>query len=372
LNSTERKKIRFADFHPMHSEIRREIESAIGSVLDSEHYICGPQLLAFEREFADYCGTRHAVGVSNGLDALTLILRALEIGTGDEVILPANTFIATALAVTAVGARPVLVDVDPETFNIDPNQIEKRITRNTRAVIGVHLYGQLCDVKRISEICRSAKIHFIEDAAQAHGAELENKRAGQFGVAAAFSFYPGKNLGAMGDAGAVVTNDPSLADKILLLRGYGSRKKYYHLVKGVNNRLDEMQAAILRVKLKRLDQWNEDRREIARIYSQSFSQATRILIPKNVWEENAHVWHLYVVRCKERDSIQKNLANAGVETLVHYPIPIHLQEAYSDLGYGRGSFEITETLADEILSLPLWVGLDAKESAKAIQNCLGR
>lgn len=367
---TPDKPIPFVDFHPMHREVRRDIEHAIREVLDSEHYICGPQLSAFEREFADYCGVSHCIGVSNGLDALILILKALEIGKGDEVILPANTFIATALAVTAVGATPVLVDVEPQSFNIDSSQVERRINSHTKAVIGVHLYGQLCDVQTLAELCKSAGLYFIEDAAQAHGAEWNGRRAGQFGTAAAFSFYPGKNLGAMGDGGAVVSNNAQLAERVRLIRGYGSKQKYYHSVKGVNNRLDEIQAAILRVKLRRLENWNENRREIARIYQNQLKGLSSVENPCIMGSELSHVWHLYVVRCRERADVQARLQEAGVDTLIHYPIPIHLQEAYADLGYKRGSFEVTEALAEEILSLPMWIGLDANACADRMIGCL--
>jgi dTDP-4-amino-4,6-dideoxygalactose transaminase len=359
----------FVDFHPMHQAIRPEIDEAIQKVLDSEHYICGPEVAAFESEFAQYCGTKYCIGVSNGLDALILILRGLGISKGDEVILPANTFIATALAVTAVGAKPVLVDIDAETFNLDPKLVVDRINSRTKALIAVHLYGQLADMDALGAICKSAKIFLIEDAAQAHGATNGAKVAGAFGVAAGFSFYPGKNLGAFGDGGAVTTDDEHLAQRVRLLRGYGSIQKYVHKEKGVNARLDELQAAILRVKLKFLKSWTDERRKIASVYDHALRE-TGLVLPMLPLVPQSHVWHLYVARTKNRSLIQSNLREAGVETLIHYPIPIHLQEAYSDLGYNKGDFPITEQLAEEIISLPLWIGLSRTECAKTIVMAL--
>lgn len=361
----------FSDFRKMHGDISEEVNLAISAVLEREHYICGPDLENFEQEFAKYCQSNFCVGVSNGLDALVLALRALDIGYGDEVIVPANSFIASALAISAVGAKPVLVDMDPRTFNMDISKISNALSLKTKAIMPVHLYGRSVEMGRVLEICRSEKLHLIEDAAQAHGAESEGRRVGSFGVAAGFSFYPGKNLGAFGDGGAVTTSDQRMAERIRLQRSYGSTKKYVHQIKGVNARLDEIQAAVLRVKLKKLDQWNLERRAIARVYAEELA-GTSLTLPEIPRDEKSHVWHLYVVRSAKREEVQAELASVGVQTLIHYPIPIHLQEAYSELGYRTGSFPETELAAKEIISLPVWIGLNAKDCAQKIRRVLGQ
>lgn len=338
--------------------IEKEIKEAINNVVDSGWYILGKEVEKFEKEFADYCNTDYCVGVGNGLEALHLILRAYDIGEGDEVIVPANTYIATALAVSYAGAKPVLVEPDERTYNINPDLIEEKINSNTKAILPVHLYGQPADMDLINEIAKKHDLKVIEDAAQAHGALYKNKKAGSLGDAAGFSFYPTKNLGALGDAGAVTTNDKKLADKIRTLRNYGSKKKYYNKYKGFNSRLDEMQAAVLRVKLKYLDSWNEERKENAEIYLKNVSNNDLILPYVPDWADS--VWHLFVLRNKNRDDLQDYLLENEIKTQIHYPVPLHLQEAYNNLGYSKGDFSISEQLASEVLSLPFWVGIDKK------------
>ncbi len=360
--------IAFLDLKPLHAEMRKEIDQAIANVIDRSNFICGDEVKAFEKEFAEYCDAKHCVGISNGLDALVLILRAMNIGPGDEVILPANSFIATALAVTAVNAKPILVDADPLTFNIDVKQAERAITSKTKAIMPVHLYGQMADMGPIMELARAHKLYVVEDAAQAHGATYKGKKAGGVGHAAGFSFYPGKNLGAMGDGGAVVTNDDKLAARILALRSYGSTVKYVHTEKGVNARLDELQAAILRVKLRGLHAYTTDRQNQANQYLKILSE-TSLELP-HTSPDFGHVWHLFVVRSKKRAEVLQKLTAEGVQTQIHYPIPIHLQEAYADLGYRKGSFPVSEAMAEEIFSLPVWKGLDVVECAKRIVKCL--
>ena len=322
----------------------------------------GSELLeAFENEFATYCDSRFCIGVANGLDALHLILRAMDIGPGDEVIVPANTYIATWLAVSYTGARPVPVEPDERTYNLDPSGLEAAITSRTKAVIAVHLYGQPADMDAINEVAAPYGIKVIEDAAQAHGARYKGRRAGSMGDAAGFSFYPGKNLGAPGDGGAVVTNDAALADKIAVLRNYGSRAKYYNEVKGFNSRLDEMHAALLRVKLKKLDEWNERRRKLATHYLQTLEGVPDLTLPF-VAKYADPVWHLFVVRHPDRDSLQKGLDDADVGTLIHYPLPPHLQHAYADLGFSTGSFPRSELMANEVLSLPMGPHVSAEDA----------
>lgn len=355
----------FVDLTPSHQEVHAEMLEAYNRVLASGWFICGPEVEAFESEFATYCGSKHCVGVSNGLDALVMILRSLEIGPGDEVIVPANSFIATALAVSEVGAKPIFADVVPSTFNIDPLECQRLLSRRTRAVIAVHLYGQLAEMAQLTRFCASNGLLLIEDAAQAHGASSGGRRAGNFGVAAAFSFYPGKNLGALGDGGAVTTNDSELAEKIRLQRGYGSIKKYVHEIKGRNARLDELQAAFLRCKLRHLPEWTEQRRQIASLYDRVLGDSD-IKLPPHPAERSAHVWHLYVIRHSLRDAIQEALLKAGVQTLIHYPIPIHKQRAYADDDQSKVTVPVTESMAKELLSLPLWAGLDADRCAARI------
>jgi dTDP-4-amino-4,6-dideoxygalactose transaminase len=314
--------------------------------------VLGQDVKAFEEEFAAFCQADYAVGVDSGYSALELILRAYGIGPGDEVITAANTFIATALAITNTGARPVLVDVDPATFNLDPARLEDAITPATRAIMPVHLYGQTADMDPILSIASQHGLRVIEDAAQAHGARYKGKRAGSLGDAAGFSFYPGKNLGAYGDGGAVVTNDAQLAKRIRMLRDLGMRVKYHHEIKGFNHRLDTMQAAVLRVKLRHLDDWNSARQQVARQYGDRLAHLPIVTPYSPDWAE--HIYHLYVIRTKDRDALQNYLNQAGIATGLHYPIPIHLQPAYPELGYQEGDFPITERYAKEILSLPMY------------------
>lgn len=320
-------KVPFLNLKAPYLELQQDLDAAYGRVMESGWYILGQEVEAFEAEFAAYCGTQYCIGVGNGLEALHLILRAMEIGPGDEVIVPANTYIATWLAVSYAGAIPVPVEPDEKTYNINPKQIEAAITPNTKAILAVHLYGQPANMDLINEIARHYKLKVIEDAAQAHGSRYKGQRVGGLGDAAGFSFYPGKNLGALGDGGAVTTNDYELANKIRLLRNYGSRVKYLNEVKGFNSRLDELQAAFLRVKLTKLDEWNTRRAKVANQYLEKLSCLTDLILPSvPAWAEP--VWHLFVVRHPKRFDLEKHLKNSGIGTLVHYPIPPHLSGAY--------------------------------------------
>jgi dTDP-4-amino-4,6-dideoxygalactose transaminase len=358
-------RVPFLDLKAPYAELREGLDAASRRVMESGWFITGGELKAFEEEFAAYCGARHCVGVGNGLDALHLILRALKIGEGDEVIVPSNTFIATWLAVTQAGATPVPVEPDPRTYNLDPSAIEAAITPRTRALLPVHLYGQCADMDAIREVAAPYGLKVIEDAAQAQGATYRGRRAGSLADAAGFSFYPGKNLGALGDAGAVVTDDDALAEEIRRLRNYGSRRKYVHEAKGFNSRLDEMQAALLRVKLAKLDEWNARRRRAAERYVQELEGAPDLTLPSAPeWAEP--VWHLFVVRHPRRDALREHLEASGVGTLVHYPIPPHMQEAYSELGIERGSLPVSEAMAEEVLSLPIGPHLSDEEQAYVI------
>ena len=357
--------IPFLDLQAAYLELKEEIDSAVARVLNSGWYILGPEVEAFETEFADYCGVSHCVGVANGLDALTLALRALDIGPGDEVIVPSNTYIATWLAVSAVGATPVPVEPDPATYNIDPRRIEAAITPRTKALLPVHLYGQPADLDPILAIARQHKLKVVEDAAQAHGARYKNKRIGGHGDIVCWSFYPGKNLGALGDAGAITTNDVYLADKIQVLRNYGSRVKYVNEVPGVNSRLDPLQAAVLRVKLKVLDKWAERRQAIAALYSKQLIETGLVLPVVPEWADPA--WHLYVVRSTERDALQSRLQDAGIGTLIHYPIPPHRQQAYAHLDMAPKSLPVAEKLAAEVLSLPMGPHLSSKQAQQVVE-----
>lgn len=331
------------------------LDEAVRRALRRGDYILGEELGRFEAEFAAYCEAPHAVGVSSGLSALELILQGYRIGPGDEVILPANTFIATALAVTRVGATPVLVDVEEQSHLIDVAALRSAITPRTRAVIPVHLFGQVADMDAITGLARERGLVVIEDACQAHGARYKGRRAGSLGDAAAFSFYPAKNLGCYGDGGMVVTSDARLAEMIHMLRNYGQREKYHHVLLGGNQRLDTLQAALLRVKLPYLDGWNAARRAAAARYTVLLAGGD--VTPPAVARDVEPVWHLYVVRSRRRDDLRAHLARHGIATGIHYPIPIHLQEAYSQLGYARGAFPVTERLSAEILSLPMYAEL---------------
>ncbi|HVF45546.1 MAG TPA: DegT/DnrJ/EryC1/StrS family aminotransferase [Pyrinomonadaceae bacterium] len=353
-------KVPFLDLKAPYAELRDETDAAYRRVMESGWFVMGEELAAFESEFAAYCGARHCVGVGNGLDALHLILRAMDVGAGDEVIVPANTYIATWLAVTYAGAVPVPVEPDARTCNLDPERLEEAITPRTKAVMPVHLYGQCADMGAINEVARARGLRVIEDAAQAQGALCGGRRAGALGDAAGFSFYPGKNLGALGDAGAVVTDDAALADRVRVLRNYGSRVKYYNEEKGFNSRLDELQAALLRVRLAKLDEWNGRRTRVAERYLRELEGAPDLTLPF-VPEWAGPVWHLFVVRHPRRDALRDHLAAAGVGTLIHYPLPPHTQGAYAELGLAEGSFPVSERMADEVLSLPMGPHLSDEE-----------
>lgn len=341
----------FLDLGAAYKELQSEIESVVCASMQTGRYILGPEVEAFEYDFAAYCEAVYCVGVANGLDALTLALRAMDVGPGDEVIVPSHTFIATWLAVSHCGATPVPVDLYEATFNIDPSLIDAAITPRTRVILPVHLYGQPVDLDPIMAIAKKHKLRVLEDGAQAHGARYKGKRIGGHGDVVAWSFYPGKNLGALGDGGAVTTNDPALAERIKVLRNYGSSVKYVNEEQGYNSRLDPIQAAVLGVKLKYLDEWNARRAEIAGQYNEAFVGAGISLPVVPDWAEPA--WHLYVIRSHERDKLQHYMSERGIGSLIHYPIPPHLQLAYASLGYKRGDFPIAETTANEVLSLPM-------------------
>jgi dTDP-4-amino-4,6-dideoxygalactose transaminase len=350
-------KVTFVDLSAGYLELRDELDAAYRRVIASGHYVLGPEVESFETEFAAYCGAKYCVGVANGLEAISLILRAYGIGPGDSVIVPANTYIATWLAVTHVGAELIPVEPDEATFNIDPHLVEAAIKPSTRAIIAVHLYGQPANMDALAQTARNHKLLLVEDAAQAHGARYKGRRVGSLGDAAAFSFYPTKNLGAIGDGGAVTTDDSALADRVRALRNYGSLKKYVNEILGFNSRLDELQAALLRVKLSRLDDWNARRREIAQQYSRGLTPIRHVVVPQ-IESNSEPVWHVFVVRSKSRDQLQSHLKAEGIATLIHYPIPPHLSQAYAGLALPRDLFPITETLSTEILSLPLWPQMD--------------
>ncbi|MEA1967690.1 MAG: DegT/DnrJ/EryC1/StrS family aminotransferase [Thermodesulfobacteriota bacterium] len=356
----------FLNLTPQVEELRTELDSAFDRVLNSGWYVLGNEVAGFEHEFAKYCETEHCIGVGNGLEALHLILRAYGIGAGHEVIVPSNTYIATWLAASHCGAKPVPVEPDELTYNIDPSLIESAITPKTRAVIAVHLYGHSADMDSILAIAEKHDLKVIEDCAQAHGARYKGKRTGSLGHAAGFSFYPGKNLGAFGDGGAVTTNDAKLAENLHILRNYGSRVKYNNEVIGFNSRLDEMQAAFLREKLKKLDSWNRYRNKIAAQYLENLGAAEGLILPVvQNWTE--HVWHQFIVRHPARDTLQKQLQNAGIGTMIHYPVPPHCSEAYGSYGWHTGAFPVAEKFADSILSLPMGTHLSMKQTDMVIK-----
>lgn len=351
--------IPFVSFLPMEHELDRELRKAFERVYTHSWYIGGDEDRAFERAFADYCNVKYCVGVGNGLDALMIALKAINVKEGDEVLVPSNTYIATALAVTYVGAAPVFVEPELRTFNMDASKIAQAITEKTRAIIPVHLYGQSCNMDPIMEIAHNCGLYVIEDCAQAHGATYKGKKVGSFGDAAGFSFYPGKNLGAFGDAGAVVTNNEVLAEKIRALSNYGSDYKYHHIYKGHNSRLDEMQAAFLGAKLPHLDRMNEERRRIAQKYLEGIDNP-KIDLPY-IREDCIPVWHIFGIRCKNRDELELYLKDKGIAANKHYPIPIHLQECYKDLGFKEGDYPIAEEISATELSLPMYYGLTDEE-----------
>lgn len=349
----------FVSFKPLEKELDKELRAAFDRVFENSWYIDGKEDKAFEEAFAAYCHTNYCVGNGNGLDALMLALKALDIGEGDEVIVPSNTFIATALAVTYTGATPVFVEPDIRTYNINPALIEEKLTPRTKAIMPVHLYGQPCDMDPIMAIAKKHGLYVIEDCAQAHGATYKGKSIGSFGDAAGFSFYPGKNLGALGDAGATVTNSKELADKVRALGNYGSDYKYHHIYKGNNSRLDELQAAFLSAKLPLMDKVNENRRYIADRYLKGI-QNDKIILPY-VPDYALPVWHLFAVRCANRDALATYLSEKGIGTNKHYPIPMHLQDCYADLGIEEGSLPIAEEISATELSLPMYYGMTEEE-----------
>lgn len=359
-------KVPFVSFETMHNEIRQELDNAYKGVLDSNYFIQGQACAKFEREFADYCGVKYCVGVGNGLDALMLILRALDIGVGDEIIVPSNTYIATALAVSYVGATPIFVEPEIDTFNINSDLIENVITDRTKAIIAVHLQGRPADMDRINAIAEKYNLKVIEDAAQAHGARYKGKRVGSLGCAAGFSFYPGKNLGALGDGGCVTTNDKEIADKVRALGNYGSDYKYHHIYKGCNSRLDEIQAAFLSVKLKQMDKWNTERKRIAGRYIKGVDNPL-IKLPKASDDVFEHVYHVFVIRCDERDRLEKYLNDNGIGTLKHYPIPMHLQDAYKELELHEGDLPIAEEISKTVLSIPMYYGMTEQQTTYVIE-----
>jgi len=360
----------FLELRPTYDELRAEMDAAYHRVMDSGWYLLGKEIEAFETEFAGYCEAKHCIGVGNGLEALQLILRACDIGAGDEVIVPSHTYIATWLAVSYAGAVPVPVESDPKTFNLDPNLIAAAITPRTKAIMPVHLYGQPADMDPILSLARRHGLKVIEDNAQAQGARYKGRRTGSLGDAAGNSFYPGKNLGAFGDGGAVTTNDARLAERVRSLRNYGSKKKYYNEEKGHNSRLDELQAAFLRVKLKRLDEWNDRRRAIAARYLADLDDQTNLTLPfVPEWAEP--VWHLFVVRHLKRNDLQQKLSAADIGTLIHYPVPPHLSGAYADAGWKRGAFPIAEELADIVLSLPMGPHLSQQQVNWVVAEATG-
>lgn len=359
--------VSFLDLKAINLSYRNDFHVALDRVLDSGWLVLGKEVEAFEQEFASYCGVNHCIGVGNGLEALHLVLRAWDIGKGDEVIVPSNTYIATWLAVSYAGATPVPVEPDPATYNIDPNRIETAITSHTKAIIPVHLYGQPADMDAVMSIADKHGLKVLEDAAQAHGARFKEKRTGGLGHAAGFSFYPVKNLGALGDGGAITTNDQELADRVRVLRNYGSRFKYYNEVKGFNSRLDELQAAFLRAKLPYLDADNARRSEIASLYQEGLTGSAFIL-PSTLLSINP-VWHLYVVRSTNRNIVRQHLESVGIETMIHYPIPPHLQGAYLFMNISKGAYPIAEQTADELLSLPMGPHLTDEEVEFIIRSC---
>lgn len=364
--TTQAVSIPFVDLKAQFQSLRGELMDAIESSIESMQLFLGPNVHAFEREFATYCETADAIGVGSGTDALILALRACDIGPGDEVITVSHTFIATTEAIVILGARPVFVDVDPVTYNLDPDKIEAAITPRTKAILPVHLYGQPAEMGPILEIARQRGLRVVEDACQAHGARYMGKRTGGFGDAAAFSFYMGKNLGAYGEGGAVVTNSAEIAEKIRLYRNHGSETKYMHSVMGVNARLDEIQAAVLRVKLRHLDEWNRARRAHAASYRAAFA-GSRVRAPIEAdWAE--HVYHLFVVQVDDRDRLMQQLGEAGIATGIHYPQPVHLQEAARQYGRGEGSLPVTERIAKHIVSLPMYAELTAVQIERVVSE----
>ena len=359
--------IPFIDLKAQLATIEHEVMPAMKSVLDNTAFILGQDVAAFEQEFAAYCTCDHAVGVASGLDALKLSLRALDVQPGDEVITAANTFIATTLAASAIGAKPVLVDIEPDSFNLDPKQLEAAITPKTKVLLPVHLYGRPADMDPIIRIAQKHQLHILEDASQAHGARYKGKRVGAFGDLAAFSLYPGKNLGAYGDGGIVTTQNDQLAAALKTLRNYGSSQKYYHDLLGENSRLDTLQATVLRIKLKHLDAWSQRRRQHAATYHEGLKNVGDLILPPE-HPDFEPVYHLYVIRTQKRDDLMAYLQAHGVGCIIHYPIPIHLQKAYEGHGWVKGQFPVTEAIANEILSIPMFPELTEAQQQYVIQT----
>lgn len=351
--------IPFLDIKAQYATIQPAIEAAALRVLRSGHYVLGEEVAALEAEFATYCGTSHAIAVNTGTSALHLALIAAGVGRGDEVITTPFTFVATAAAIRYVGARPVFVDIDPTTFTLDPNQIERAITARTRAIVPVHLYGQMADMDAILQVAARHNLTVIEDACQAHGAQYNNQRAGSMGLSGCFSFYPGKNLGGCGEGGMIVTSDAEQAHTMRMLRDWGQDRRYHHVLEGYNYRMDAIQGAILRVKLRQLESWTEARRTRARLYSQMLADAP-LGVPRETLGRR-HVWHIFAVRTERRAELQQFLRSEGVETGLHYPVPVHLQPAYADLGHQPGDFPEAEAAANSVLSLPLYPELSLRE-----------
>lgn len=355
--------IKFLDLHKINERYRAEIDSRIKDVLDSGWYLLGEQNELFEKHFAQYCGVKHCIGCANGLDALNLIIKGYGFQKGDEIIVPANTYIASILAISENGCTPVLVEPDIKTYNIDPDLIEEKITPNTKAIMVVHLYGQTVQMEKFWQIAKQYNLKIIEDSAQAHGAYYKNKRVGSLGDASGFSFYPGKNLGCLGDGGCVTTNDDILAEQIRAIRNYGSDYKYHHIYKGINSRLDELQAAILDIKLKFLDEDNMRRREIATFYRENITNP-EIILPET-YDENAHVWHIFAIRTSNREKLQKYLESNNIQTNIHYPTPPHRQECYKE--WHDLVFPVTEKIHREVLSLPMSPVLTQHEKEKVVE-----
>lgn len=360
--------IKFLDIQAINHQYREELIEAATRVIDSGWYILGSELESFEQEFSGFCGVHNCIGVANGLDALTLILRAYilqgEMSPGDEILVPANTYIATILSITASQLTPVLIEPDLRSYNLDPDLLAARITAKTKAIMPVHLYGRVCEMDQINAVAQNHGLKVIEDSAQAQGARYKNNRTGSLGNASGFSFYPGKNLGALGDAGAITTNDNSLATTLKALRNYGSHQKYHNLYQGVNSRLDEMQAALLRVKLRYLDSENDQRRKIAGNYLTGINNG-KIILPTPPADPESHIWHLFVIRCAERENLQEHLFKNNIQTIVHYPVPPHQQQAYKE--WNSSHFPLTEIIHDQVVSLPISPVMTSLEQEQVIE-----
>jgi dTDP-4-amino-4,6-dideoxygalactose transaminase len=356
----------FLDLRSQYRQIKQEIDAAIATVVDSAQFVLGPEVAAFEERFAAYCGTKHCIALNSGTSALHLALLAAGIGPGDEVITVSMTFVATTAAILYCGAKPVLVDIDADTWTMDPDLVEAAVTPRTKAILPVHLHGLMADMDPIIEVARRHGLVVIEDAAQSHGAEYKGRRAGSISDIGCFSFYPGKNLGAYGEGGAAVTNDPELARKMILLRDWGQESKYRHIVPGYNYRMDAIQGAVLNVKMGHIESWTEKRRSVATEYdamlASSYCQSP---VPQTY---NRHVYHVYAVRIADRDRVQEALNSAGIRTNIHYPIPVHLQIAYADLGYRLGDLPVTEAVADQFLSLPIYAELQPDQVAEVVRQ----